>query len=884
MLLQQELSHMEINTRIPLADLSAIYGDEMLAHELALEERMVAMGRDQIRKQIEQARQQGNESGTRYGKTLIAMSVDSIGAAIEAFIERATGKAGRRHVALKYLRMVPSDVAAFIAIRVVVDALTGKRRMLQRVAVTIGSRMEDEVRFTEFAKDTPAVFKRAQERAKGGAYHRRKATMSGYEKHQRGEEWVGWPEIDRLQLGAALIDMLLDTGLVSVGTEVKGKKNTVKVLEPTPKLLKWIEADNNKSELLFPTQQPMVVRPLPWTTPFDGGYLTALAQGPMTMVKTRNQAYLSELADNADTMPAVYSTINALQDTRWRVNARVNATAQEFWDIAPEATPLPSREDWEMVQCPACKEQIPMPSMNTRKRSEHTCFEDEDVLKAWKRAAFRQHEANVSMRSKRMATAKTLKVAEAFVGFDAIHFPHNFDFRGRVYAVGSFHPQGQDITKGLIEFADGMAIEDGVAAGWLAIQGANVYGYDKASLEDRIGWVEEHTDLIIETALDPLSNIAWMQAKSPWQFLAFCFEWADFHTQGYGFVSHLPVALDGSCSGIQHFSAMLRDPMGGKAVNLIPQDTPADIYQTVCDQVIAKLNGVINQLPATIAIATPIDTPPSGEEEEGEEAIAITIEGAIAMAKGWLSLEPNRSTTKRQVMTLPYGSTLFSCRSYTEQWLKGRIAEGYTNPFGEKETFKATQFMSKMIWDSISEVVVAARDAMGWLQKCASVVAKEELPVYWITPSGFPVMQRYQNYKLRRVETKIGDATIRLSLQDEIDTIDKRRMANAISPNVVHSLDATHLVLSTDLAVTNGISAFAMIHDSFGTHAANTALLSACLREAFVGLYHETDVLEDLRQQFLRQVAPEQQAKILPVPAKGTLDVSAVRHSDFFFA
>ena len=111
--------------------------------------------------------------------------------------------------------------------------------------------------------------------------------------------------------------------------------------------------------------------------------------------------------------------------------------------------------------------------------------------------------------------------------------------------------------------------------------------------------------------------------------------------------------------------------------------------------------------------------------------------------------------------------------------------------------------MSDLIWDSISDVVVAARQAMDWLQKCAKVVAKEELPVYWTTPAGFIVMQQYHNYKSRRVKTKLGEAVVKLSLQEEQDTIDKRRMANAISPNFVHSMDATHLVMSVCYAKDN---------------------------------------------------------------------------------
>lgn len=848
-----------LKTRRSITELSETYGDELLAAELALEERMVTTGRDQIRKQIARAREAGQESGTKYGQTLIAMSVDKVAEGVRAFIEKAKAPgAGRRHVAVRYLEGTDPEVAAYIAMRCVVDSLTGKRKMIQRVAVTIGSRIEDDARFAAFEDADKKAFNRAQKRAKSAtSYQRKTATMAGFERRYVEDEWNAWPEDHKLHVGMAMIDMVLQTGLVTLGTEVTTRKDTVKVLQPTAELMDWIERENAKSELLSPAYMPMVVHPLPWTTPFNGGYLTKDAQGRNALVKSGNLNYLSELADRADEMPAVYTAVNALQDTRWAINNEVLQVAQKLWDLDPDATPMPSREDWGTCQCPSCGQHVELASLNTRHKSDHPCFEDEAVLRQWKQAAFSVHSSNVSLRSQRMATSKTLRVAEIYQDYEAIYFPYQLDFRGRVYALPSFNPQGTDLTKGLLRFADGMAIDDGVAAGWLAIHGANVFGFDKASLEDRIGWVEEHQHRIIGVAEDPINYPWWQTADKPWQFLAFCFEWSRFVSEGYGMVSYLPVALDGTCSGIQHFSAMLRDEVGGDAVNLLPREKPADIYQAVCDKVIEKLERD-TKLVDTIAVAT--------------------------FAQAWLSLHPNRKTTKRQVMTLPYGSTRYSCREYTEAWLKEQLAGGATFDVPKEKTFEATRYMSDLIWESISEVVIASRQAMDWLQSCAKVVAKEELPVYWQTPCGFPVMQKYPNYRSKRVSTKVGEGVVKLSLQEELATIDKKRMANAISPNFVHSLDATHLVLSVEMAKENGIDHFSIIHDSFGTHAANTDLLAACLREAFVDLYKDKDVLEDFRQQVIRQVSPENQDQVKPVPAKGNLDVTVVRESDFFFA
>lgn len=883
---------METTTRRPITELSATYGDEMLATEIALEERMVSMGRDQIRKQIAAAREKGNEAGTGYGKTLVAMSIDKLAAAITGFIEKAkSGGAGRRHIAVKYLEQTEADVAAFIAMRTVVDSLTGKKQLLQRVCINIGKRIEDEVRFTEFKDSEGRMYNRALDKAsKASAYHRRKATMAGYDRRFNEQEWQPWPEQDCLHIGAALVDMITQTGLIEVADEVNTRRDTVKVLTPTAKLCEWIEREVERSELLSPMHMPMLVKPLDWTDPYNGGYLTADAQGRNALVKTGNRNYLTEMADHAGDMPDVYQSINALQNTRWRINRQVHEVLVEMWERGQDVANLPSREDLCHIACPQCSAPIELPKLNTRGSVEHDCFEDEAVLREWKQRAYAAHSSNVSLRSKRLSLAKTLKVADTLVDAEVIYFPYQLDFRGRVYAIPTFNPQGNDVTKGLLQFADAKPIEDGVAAGWLAIHGANVFGYDKASLEDRISWVEDHEQEIIMSANDPFGCRFWHEADKPWQFLAFCMEWAGFCEEGYGFMSRIAVALDGSCSGIQHFSAMLRDSVGGRAVNLLPAETPEDIYQRVCDKVVEKLKADAGVISSTIAEAMAEETSNSSlKNYSSAEAIAELAKATgasedVVFALGWLSLQPTRKTTKRQVMTLPYGSTQYSCREYTEEWYKDQLGAGFIMPWDKSMSFKATQYMSKLIWDAIGETVVAARDAMDWLQKCAKVVAQEQLPVYWTTPSGFRVMRQYKNHKSRRVKTKLGEAIVKLSLAEEQDTIDKRRMANAISPNFVHSMDATHLVMSVCVAEDNGIDAFAMIHDSFGTHAADTAMLAACLRTAFVDLYTDLDVLEDFRNQILRQVDEADEKKIPSVPAKGDLDLEEVRSSDFFFA
>lgn len=108
-------------------------------------------------------------------------------------------------------------------------------------------------------------------------------------------------------------------------------------------------------------------------------------------------------------------------------------------------------------------------------------------------------------------------------------------------------------------------------------------------------------------------------------------------------------------------------------------------------------------------------------------------------------------------------------------------------------------------------------------------------------------------------------------------------MKTAIAPNFVHSMDAAHLMLTVDASVTEGIQNFALIHDSFGTHAANTEKLARILREQFVEMYHKNDVLEE----FLVSVTDGVMYFDKGIPEKPRvklLNLDQVIESTYFFA
>jgi len=77
---------------------------------------------------------------------------------------------------------------------------------------------------------------------------------------------------------------------------------------------------------------------------------------------------------------------------------------------------------------------------------------------------------------------------------------------------------------------------------------------------------------------------------------------------------------------------------------------------------------------------------------------------------------------------------------------------------------------------------------------------------------------------------------------------------------------------------------FALVHDSYGTVAADVEMMSACLKKAFVQLYTERDPLAEFRVDIAAMLSDEALPKLPQLPEKGTLDVRQVEESDFFFA
>lgn len=865
---------------IPFNTLADHYGSALAREQLALEHESYELGERRFLKMLERQAKSGEIADNAAAKPLLATLLPKLTARIVEWLEEYASKKGRKPVAYAPLQLLKPEASAFITLKVILASLTSTNMTtIQAAAGMLGKAIEDEARFGRIRDLEAKHFKKHVEeqlnKRHGQVY--KKAFMQVVEADMigrgllGGEAWSSWDKETTMHVGIRLIEMLIEsTGLVELQRHNAGNAGSDhEALQLAQEYVDVLAKRAGALAGISPMFQPCVVPPKPWVAITGGGYW-ANGRRPLALVRTHSKKGLMRYEDVY--MPEVYKAVNLAQNTAWKINKKVLAVVNEIvnWKNCPVAD-IPSLERQELPPKPD--------DIDT----------NEAALKEWKKAAAGIYRLDKARVSRRISLEFMLEQANKFANKKAIWFPYNMDWRGRVYAVPMFNPQGNDMTKGLLTLAKGKPIgEEGFY--WLKIHGANCAGVDKVPFPERIAFIEKHVDDILACAKDPINNTWWAEQDSPFCFLAFCFEYAGVAHHGLSYNCSLPLAFDGSCSGIQHFSAMLRDEVGGRAVNLLPSETVQDIYGIVAQ----KVNEILKQ---DAIDGTPNEMITVTDKDTGEISEKLKL-GTSTLAQQWLAYGVTRSVTKRSVMTLAYGSKEFGFRQQVlDDTIQPAIDSGKGLMFTQPN--QAAGYMAKLIWDAVSVTVVAAVEAMNWLKSAAKLLAAEvkdkktkeilrhRCAVHWTTPDGFPVWQEYRKPLQKRLDMIfLGQFRLQPTINTLKDSgIDAHKQESGIAPNFVHSQDGSHLRMTVVYAHEKyGIESFALIHDSFGTIPADAGKLFKAVRETMVITYENNDVLADFYDQFADQLHETQLDKMPPLPKKGNLNLQDILKSDFAFA
>lgn len=824
----------------------------MLLTQLENEARMYFGGVKRAEDRMSAAEAKGRADQNPYAKTVFSMFVQPLAAAIKAACAPQKG-AGRAQAHVALLRPLDPDAVAYLAVSSALSALMGRamgggelynQPTTRTVGHAIGKTIYGELVIAQIAAGMPELhYSLLQELTRRKSKdERHRVTMMRHEAEKHGLTVVEWPRGAREQIGMYLLGLLEVAEMVEIAPptySASKKAYDYQEVYMGREVLSQIEAIRDYVSKHLPVWGPCVEPPIDWTSGAGGGFhgrqLRALHP---TLV--RGQSEVKELCRGA-TMPVVLSAVNALQRTPWAVNRRVLAAIRAVGGafslkelVRAEDTPRPPRPEF----------------LDRADETTLTEYQQTEFV-MWKRATAEWHTRRKLLGTKVGRLTATLEAADMFAEYPAIYFVYFADSRGRLYPMTyGLNPQGSDLQKSLIMFANGKPLNSPEAIRWFLVNGANKFGFDKATLEERAQWVIDRQDLILGFADNPVDNRGWAEADNPLQFLAWAFEYASWVRDTRGtFVSHLPVSMDGSCNGLQNLSALLRDEIGGAATNITPSSKMRDIYADV----------------ALAALKRMQESPPL--EEPSLESLRMK----------WLAHGINRKVVKRSVMTTPYGVTRQSAVKYV---VADYLAEGAGGSHFEKSEYrKAAEVLMMFVWPAIGDIVVKGREAMAWLRKAAPKILRKlskEAPqiITWVSPSGFIACQEYFEGNVHRINTFLK-GPVKIRITSETEDPDSNRHSNGMAPNFVHSMDAAHLHLTTDAAARSSIDHLAMIHDDYGTHAADSQKLYELIREQFLAMYTNSNPIHDFYFRYPEAGEP---------PDNGTLKLESVLQSKFFFS
>ncbi|KAH0398747.1 DNA/RNA polymerase, partial [Aureobasidium melanogenum] len=760
-----------------------------------------------------------------------------------------------------FIEAVPIEQLAATTILSVMSAFaSGKERSsgtynsnqrLGRLTANLGKSMQDEAN---------------AEAARQRAIAERKAKLGRTPKKQPktihpafDPDLHVWPSDVRVKLGAMLVSKLIETAKIPVTRQHPRTKEMVTQTQPAF-LHKTLYESGRKQGWLCPSSEliqklhrepvagliakrlPMVVEPKPWTNFSRGGYLnypTPVIRFSGADSVPRDYAYAAIQRGDLD---KVFEALNVLGKVPWKVNENVLRVQIEAWNTGePIANFAPLNPKLDLPPEPADKS-------------------DPQARRQWLQTVKDLENVKGGYHSQRCFQNFQLEIARAF-SKEKVYFPHNIDFRGRAYPIPPYlNHMGADNARALMTFANGKELGE-VGLRWLKIHLSNVFGYDKASLSEREKFADDHMDDIRDSVANPLGGRRWwLQSEDAWQTLAACYELkaAMDLLDPTKYVSHLPVHQDGTCNGLQHYAALGGDTAGARQVNLEPGDRPSDVYTAVAEGVKAEVE----------------------KDYAAGHPVATFLRGKIT-----------RKVVKQPVMTNVYGVTYFGARAQVKKQLEEIFPDIHRHDALDHLTLAS--YVAKKIFKSLGEMFKGAQAIQTWLGDCAdrisTCVTPEQIAsmqkdnsegrsiipeksatgkgktkaataqrmeatkhlfrssVIWTTPLRLPVVQPYRTSKRRQVKTNLQN--IALQEPTAIDPVSKRKQLQGFPPNFIHSLDATHMMLSAIKCNENNI-AFASIHDSFWTHACDINHLSVVLRDAFVAM-HTEDVVGRLRQEFI---------------------------------
>ena len=639
----------------------------------------------------------------------------------------------------------------------------------------------------------------------------------------------------RVTIGVTLIEWLDDLGLITKKL-VKLRTSQHNYYHSSEKLLNdweqtlhneiWTSSDKSNSlleqqrnMLLTPSfRLPSIVKPKPYKILKDkvilGGYLlNDIEYSDPLILRKYTQSERSVIKSEN----IIYDTVNKINSVGYKINGEVL--------------------NFINLNSFLYKEEILTESHKLESKNKLTSKERKDLQKYISRKELQNH---------------ILSIADLFLNIPEFYFNNRIDGRGRLYCVTEYlNFQSTDLAKSLLLFSIPNEISrfDERSLLYFKVYGGNCYGnkIDKLSIEKKVAWVDENKDRIINYENGEIIQ----ESENKLLFTAFCIEykkWYDFYynsTDAF-FNTYLPIQLDASCNGFQHLVLLSGELNLRKELNLTQTDfskNPYDFYSYVLE----LYKDYLNELDLS-----------SIEDEEVKASYGRIRDFCL-----------DRKIVKKVIMTIPYNATTKKMVEYiTEILIKKTRKTGDTEMvwFSHPQDLSTTKELSykdlyllvnsiKTVLDKTSPKIAKLKD---YLRKIAKICTELELHIPWLLPNGLEVKQSYlEETSVYLKPFSYSESRVKLSSYKK-KKLDLDAQVRAFMPNLIHSLDATSLMLliqkyfdNTEFSVKNIYT----IHDCFAMPMNHVEFIIDNLRKVYISLYSDSLYLEKLDEGILNNIS-----------------------------
>lgn len=193
-------------------------------------------------------------------------------------------------------------------------------------------------------------------------------------------------------------------------------------------------------------------------------------------------------------------------------------------------------------------------------------------------------------------------------------------------------------------------------------------------------------------------------------------------------------------------------------------------------------------------------------------------------------------------------------------------------------------YMGKLIFEDCTVSLERPMKLLRVFEKAGQAAEDRDEFLEWRLPiTDFPVVQHYTEGVTKKVWVNYGppkgprlstgkyENTLQVNICfQEIKQKSKKKQATSASPNIIHSLDAAHMMLTREMCDFH----ITTVHDSFGTLYCDMDKLYINVRRAFIRLYQH-DPLEYIMGQIKGDLSEV---------SIGSLDVMSLLDSEYCFS